>query len=90
MGVRWVVRCKVGGQHNQRRLPDNFNSVTFNDWHGYNLIWEVFHYQAASCSLCSLNLQYVDMSTALTIIRSPKISRDFGFYGFAVEQNGFT
>ena len=29
--------------------------------------------------------------TAFTnIIRSPKISGDFGFYGFAAEQNGFT
>ena len=26
----------------------------------------------------------------LLLIRSPKFSRDFGFYGFAAEQNGFT
>ena len=26
----------------------------------------------------------------LLLIRSPKISRDFGFYSFAAEQNGFT
>ena len=26
----------------------------------------------------------------LLLIRSPKCSRDFGFYGFAAEQNGFT
>ena len=44
----------------ERQLPDHFNSVKFNDRHGYNLIREVYHYQAASCSMCSLNLQYVD------------------------------
>ena len=26
----------------------------------------------------------------LLLIRSPKFSRDLGFYGFAAEQNGFT
>ena len=26
----------------------------------------------------------------LSLIRSPKFSRDFGFYGFAAEHNGFT
>ena len=37
-----------------------------------------------SWTLCVIHL------TGLLLIRSPKFSRDFGFYGFAAEQDGFT
>ena len=35
-------------------------------------------------------LQTCRAGLLVLLIRSPKFSRDFGFYGFAAEQNGFT
>ena len=32
----------------------------------------------------------IQLGVGLLLNRSPKFSRDFGFYGFAAEQNGFT
>ena len=35
-------------------------------------------------------LESVKQWSGLLLIRSPKFWRDFGFYGFAAEQNGLT
>ena len=42
------------------------------------------------CNIFCHTLQTCRAGLLVLLIRSPKFSRDFGFYGFAAEQNGFT